>query len=290
MKKNRVNYITSITMIIAFLATCLNGYSQDKKAKIEKADKKYELSIAVGGPFSFINYRTPQETVLGNGFSADIRYSYYLNEGLSVNLGVEYQTYSSATKSGFVTGQYAATDADNESFQFRYKAANFREEQKLGYVNIPVGIQFETSGKTKLYLGAGAKIGFAVNGTYETTIENLTTSGYYPQYNVELFNPAFAGFGNTANINTGKQDLSTEISYSATIEAGVKQSIGSNKSIYIGLYLDYGLNNIYEKQSKNVVQYNPEIPVALSYNTVLNSAYDDVKLLSYGLKLRFALR
>lgn len=277
-------------MIIAFLTVCLNGYSQDKKAKVEKVEKKYELSIAVGGPFSFLNYNAPQEVVLGNGFNAGIRYSYYLNKGLSVGVGVEYQTYSSAAKSGLVAGQYAATDAENESFEFRYKAANFREEQKLGYVNIPIGIQFETPGTTKLYVGAGAKIGFAVNGTYETTIENLTTSGYYPQYNVELFAPAFAGFGSTANVNSGKKDLNTEISYSATIEAGLKQEIGSKKSIYIGLYLDYGLNNIYEKESKNVVQYNPEIPVALNYNTVLNSAYDDVRLVSYGLKLRFALR
>jgi hypothetical protein len=284
MKKNRSNYIASLTIrITLFLVLCLNSYGQDKKQ---------EFSVSLGGPFSFPNYGAGQEVVQGNGFSAGLRYSYYLNTGLSVGIGVEYQTYSATAKSGLFTAQYTTTDAENESFQFRYKATNLREEQNLGYINIPIGIQFETDGNSKLYLGAGAKIGFAVNGTYETTMQNLTTSGYYPQYNVELFAPAFAGFASTNDIKTGKQDLKTDVSYSITAETGFKQLIGKNKSIYIGIYLDYGLNNIYNHDSaKNLVQYHPEVPVNFEYNSILDSpSATDVQLLSYGLKLRYAMR
>lgn len=269
--------------IALFLLTCLNSYSQEKKQ---------EFSVSLGGPFSFLNYNHSLEVVAGNGFNAGLRYSYYLNRGLSIGLGVEYQTYSSTAKYGSITGQYNTVDAESESFQFRYKATNLREKQNVGYLNIPIGIQFETDGTSKLYLGAGAKIGFSVNGTYETTMQNLTTSGYYPQYNVELFAPAFAGFASTNDIKAGKQDLKTDISYSITAETGFKQLIGKNKSIYIGVYLDYGLNNIYDRDSsKNLVQYNPEIPVNFGYNSVLDSpGSDDVQLLSYGLKLRYAIR
>ena len=277
------NYITPLSSTIAFLLlVCLNGYGQNKKQ---------EFSVSLGGPFSFMTYSIDQESVQGNGFNAGLRYSYYLNQGLSIGLGVEYQKYNSTAKSGFYTGQYTTMDAENESFQFRYKATNLREEQNLGYINIPIGIQFETDGTSKLYLGAGAKIGFAVNGTYETTMQNLTTSGYYPQYNVELFAPAFAGFASINDVKAGKQDLKTEVSYSITAEAGFKQVIAKRQSVYIGVYLDYGLNNIYNQEGyKNLVQYNPEIPVDFKYNSVLDSpAAGDVKLLSYGLKLRYAI-
>lgn len=282
MKKYISNPIKSLT-IAGLLIICLNSYGQDKKQ---------EISISVGGPFSFLKYNSAAETVPGNGVNAGIRYSYYLNEGLSIGIGVEYQTYNSDAKFGYLAGQYMTTDAEDENFQFRYKATNLREEQKLGYINIPIGIQFETPGTSQLYVAAGAKIGFATSGTYETKMQNLTTSGYYPQYNVELFSPAFAGFASTDNVSAGKQDIDTDVSYSATFETGLKQKIGDRSAIYIGVYLDYGLNNIYDKNNnKNLVQYNPELPVQLQYSSVLETPYaNDVRLVSYGLKLRFALR
>ncbi|MBS7229459.1 outer membrane beta-barrel protein [Flavobacterium psychroterrae] len=282
MKKYIRNYIASTAMITVLLG-CLNSYGQDKKQ---------ELSISVGGPGSFLKYNTPGDVVPGNGINAGIRYSYYLSESLSLGIGAEYQTYKSDVKFSSISGRYAATDAENENFQFRYTANGLRETQKLGYINIPVSIQFETPGTTQLYLAAGAKVGFAVNGTYESKMENLTTSGFYPQYNVELFSPAFAGFARTNNVQTAKEDLDTEVSYSATFETGVKQKIGDKSAIYIGVYLDYGLNNIYDKSSnKNFIQYAPELPVQLQHNSVLESPFaNDVRLVSYGLKLRFAIR
>ena len=282
MKKNITNSIKSLAAA-ALLIICLDSYGQDKKQ---------EISISLGGPFSYLDYLPQAQVVAGNGFSAGLRYSYYLNETVSIGVGVEYQTYRSDFKSAFLSGQYTTTDAENDSFQFRYKATNLREEQNLGYINIPIGIQYETPGTSQLYLAGGFKIGFAANGKYETKIQNLTTSGYYPQYNVELFAPAFAGFASTDNIQTSKQDLDTDVSYSATFETGLKQKIGSRSSLYIGVYLDYGLNNIYDKnESKNLIQYNPELPVQLGYNSILDSSYmTDVILVSYGIKLRYALR
>ncbi|MEZ0129774.1 outer membrane beta-barrel protein [Flavobacterium sp. LBUM151] len=284
MKKYIHNPIKSLASIAALLIICLNSYGQDNKQ---------EISVYVGGPFSFLKYHSIGEVEKGNGINAGIRYSYYLNEGLSIGIGAEYQTYNTDSKFGFVTGQYAATDAEDENFLFRYRATNIREEQKLGYINVPVGIQFETPGRSsKLYLAAGFKVGFAVSGTYETKMQNLTTSGYYPQYNVELFSPAFAGFASTDNLVAGKKDIDTDVAYSTTFETGLKQKIGDRSWIYLGVYLDYGLNNIYDKDNnKNLVEYHPELPVQLQYNSVLETPYtNDIRLVSYGLKLRFALR
>ncbi|KLT69333.1 MULTISPECIES: outer membrane beta-barrel protein [unclassified Flavobacterium] len=283
MKKYIINYITSLSMITALLGSVLNSFGQDKK---------HEFSIAVGGPSSFLDYKTSGQLVEGNGFSAGLRYAYYLSENLSIGIGAEYQSYNTDAKFQTISGRYAATDSEKESFQFRFRATNLREEQKLGYINVPLHIQFETPGTTKLYVAAGAKIGFAINGSYESTIQNLTTSGYYPQYNVELFGPAFAGFGSTNNVKVGKQDLNAEVSYSVTFETGVKQIIGDKSSIYLGAYLDYGLNNVYDRNtSKHLVQYNPGTTAQLEHNTVLDSPFtNDVRLVSLGLKLRFAIR
>lgn len=284
MKKQITNYIASIPLIVTFLGLSLSSYGQEKK---------HEISVAVGGISSFMQEDLPAGGLTpGNGFNAGLRYSYYLNKGLSLGVGVEYQLYKSGASFESVSGQYKTADIEDESFEFRYTATNLREEQQLSYINIPVSIQFETPGTTKLYVAAGAKIGFAVSGSYEAKMDNLTTTGYYPQYNVELPSPAFAGFGSFDNVKESKQDLDTKVSYSATFETGIKQIIGQKNAIYLGVYLDYGLNNIYDKKDTNIIQYSNEIvPVKLQYNTVLNSSYTDkLTLVSYGLKLRFAIR
>lgn len=284
MKKHITNSITSIPFIVTFLGLSLSSYGQESK---------HEFSVAVSGVSSFMQYELRSgELTPGNGFSAGIRYSYYLNQGLSLGIGAEYQLYKSAVSLGSVSGQYTTTDIEDESFEFRYRATELREQQKIAYINIPIAIQFETPGTTKLYLAAGAKIGFAASGSYEAQIGNLTTTGYYPQYNVELSAPEFAGFASTDNLKEGKQDFDTKISYSATFETGVKQIIGEKSSLYLGAYFDYGLNNIYDKKDQNIIQYSNEtVPVKLQYNTVLNSAYaNKMTLVSYGLKLRFAIR
>lgn len=274
-------YIKSLAIIAALFAAS-HSYGQDKKQ---------EFSISLGGPFSFIK-SSGGEYVSGNGVNAGLRYSYYLNEGLSLGVGVEYQTYTSDSKFSSIFGQYNTVDPEDEAFQFRYRLTNLREEQKLAYINVPINIQFETPGTSKLYVAAGAKIGFASSGTYSSTIANSTTSGYYPQYNVELFSPAFAGFASVNNLKTPEKDLDTKVSYSATFETGLKQELGNRNSFYIGAYLDYGLNDIYDKKdNKNLVQYNADVPVELKYNSVFDSGgARNMRLVSYGIKLRFAIR
>lgn len=107
-----------------------------------------------------------------------------------------------------------------------------------------------------------------------------------------MFNPTFAGFASTDDVRASKQDLETEISYSATFETGLKQLIGKRNSIYVGVYLDYGLNDIYNKnKGKDLVEYHAEIPVTFQTNSVYDSGLvRDMRLVSYGLKLRFAMR
>lgn len=271
-----------MSVMISLLLVSENSYSQEKK---------HEVSAVIGGVFSFIDYDLNQGNLAkGDGISIGLRYSYYLNTSFSLGLGADYQSYNSSTNFVSINEEYVTTDVEGESFEFRAVARNLKENQKLSYINIPITLQYESLGLTRFYMLAGAKVGFLTNGKRQTTIDNLTTSGYYPQYNAELFGPAFVGFGSFDNLNVDKQDLDTKIAYSAIVESGIKQILGAKQSIYIGFYLDYGLNNIREKnQNKNLIEYTPDATEKLKYNSVFDSSYtDDLRLISYGVKVRFA--
>lgn len=284
MKKYNFSKFTVNSVIVALMLT---GFTT-----IYAQQEKHEFSLYAGGVFSSIYYDLENgQADHEHGVQLGLKYSYYLNDSWSIGVGAEYQTYNTKAQFDYVSGNYDAVDFENDPFEFRYDMKGYRENQKLHYVNIPVTIQFETGdGITDFYIAAGAKVGFAVKGEYETGINSLSTSGYYPQYNAELFGPAFMGFDSFYDVKTGKQELKTKIAWSGTLESGVKQYIGEHNSFYIGLFVDYCFNAVADNKKENIVDYpSDEMPVSLHYNSVINSSYSkDVRLIGYGAKLRFA--
>lgn len=254
--------------------------------------QQHQFSFAAGGLFSNINYELKSgEIKHGYGVDVGVRYAYYFNPNISIGVGVEYQNFNSSLKIDLAKDSYTTTDNEGEQFEFRYNARGLNESHSVQYITIPLTIQFEGTGYPGFYASVGAKMGFAMKGKYESTIDNLSTSGYYSQYDAELFDPQFAGFGNFGKISQGEQDLDFNMSYIATVEGGIKRYINTTSALYIGLYLDYGLNNILEKDGDTpIVEYKEKIPVNFSYNSVLESTYTkDVKLMAYGIKVRYAI-
>ncbi len=279
--KKRIYSIKSF-LAIALMICSNQSYCQDER---------HEFSISAGGVYSALSYKFENgHTDKEHGGTFGVRYSYYINDNWSIGLGAEYQSYKTIAKSSYFEGSYNTTDYENDLFEFRYAATAYRENQELQYINIPLALQFETGDDVRFYIAAGVKAGFAVNAEYETEIGNVTTSGYYPEYDAELFGPQFMGFGNFGDIKPGKKELETEMAWSGTLETGVKQYIDDNKSFYIGLFADYSLNSIAKNKEENVINYpTAQYPADLQYNSVINSSVTgNVRLIAYGIKLRLA--
>lgn len=222
-----------------------------------------------------------------------IRYSYSISDAWSIGLGADYQKYGATARFDNVSGAYATTDVEGESFEFRYSALGFKEKQNLQYANIPLTVQFETTDddEVRFYISGGVKAGIVIKSEYETSMANLSTSGYYPQYNGELFGPTFMGFGQFSEVRGGKQELDTKLAWSGTLETGFKQAFGKNGWAYLGLFVDYSFSSIYDKGNRELVEYPQSAPVALKYNSVLDTnKTGDPKLLAFGFKFRLAIR
>lgn len=265
------------------------------------AQEHQEISVYAQGPFSKLDYelmgsKSDMESSFGVGLG--IQYAYKLSENWSLGIAAQYSSFEGKASIANLQDAYAATDAEEEDFEFRYTATNYVEKQYLNYVNIPISIRYMSSGTTiRFYAATGFNIGFDIGATYDATADHLATSGYYEQYNVELKDPQFMGFGDF-DYSTGKKDLNVKNRYALHLESGIRFPIDNGTFYQLGVYVDYGLNDLNEERgTQNVIGYNAEEPTSFRSNSLFNATrksdnqpyIKEAKSLSFGLKIAYGL-
>lgn len=233
-----------------------------------------------------------------SGYQVGVGYRYYLNPKWSLGSGLEYQYYKTNMHLATLSDRYNTVDLEGDSFEYRYTATGFSENQKMHYLAIPLNIQFETTGPTSWYANVGMKVGFNLSANYETSIDELKTSGYYPQWNVELHDPTFIGFGTWSDFNPRKQDLNVKTQFMLTAESGIKLQMNAKNNLYVGLYMNYGLNDLKQSNgNQNPIVYNTNNPEEPILNSLLYASdskgasyLSKYNLFSFGIKLNWSFK
>lgn len=261
--------------------------------------EKHEFLIYGGGAMSSLNYISKEMNVnKGTGGQFGVGYNLFFSSSFGIGIGAEMSIYTSKALLDMLSEKYAARDRYNESFEFRSKVYNYQEEQRATYINIPLMLNFQSSGVNRFYIGLGAKVGLPVSGQYKTSGATFVNSGYYKFENVEYTTQEFMGFGSF----TGKEvkgDLSFKTACFATAEMGVKLKLHGGLLLYTGIYAEYGFNNILKNKAvRDFVEYNVASSSNFKTNSVLASQFDlngtrttfveKANLLSVGVKIKIA--
>lgn len=260
---------------------------------------KHEFSIYGGGGLSTLLYE-PAFGKQSNGFGglAGLGYTLFFNNYFGIGTGAEIAFYNANIKSASFLSESQAIDMDGNAFLYKSNLNNFQEEQTATSINIPLMLNLQTGGYHRFYAALGAKLGIPFKADYNSSVGEITTSGYYEFENFEYTDMAFLGFGTFSNEIEGKGDLKFKLAYLASAELGMKWSLSRNTALYTGFYADYGLNNI-AKREGGVGVYNAENPQDIGFNSVLASQHkktngksdnfaDKVSPLAVGVKIKLA--
>ncbi|WP_072318795.1 outer membrane beta-barrel protein [Sinomicrobium oceani] len=284
--KNTVAFISPILLTLVMVLVSARGMAQNHN----------EVSVYISGPFQSLRTDAGSGGAYHarNGGSLGIGYGYAFSENWSVLLHAEVQFYSSAISYGQFSDAYETTDIEGDTFEFRYTFSGYKEKQKAYFVEIPLMLQYTSPGvNTRFYAAAGVGIGFSVDATYSADYSKLSTSGYYSQWDAELQAPKFMGFGNFGKGSVASRDLELKNTYMLKLETGIKQVLNDKNALYLGVYLNYGLNDLSEDKSAtaSVLTYQTDNPSEFDINTLLYSGNtrSDSKLraVGFGLKLRY---
>ena len=229
------------------------------------------------------------------GYSFGIGYNQYFNDNWSIGLGLSYFKTDLTFAASHIKGTSLEVDMEGDPFEFRYNTGYFEESVVWQSVRIPLTVQFETPGVVRWYLRTGVLYGLQLgNSKYRQEWNNLTTSGYYPEWDAELTGPEFAGFGSMGNKRT-EGTVKLRNTFSWVLETGVKQTLNTGNSLYLGLFFEMGLNDMRPSTVAETqpVEYTPNLDQPLTLHSVLNqSQYKENNIMPsmFGFKIRYGFQ
>jgi outer membrane protein OmpA-like peptidoglycan-associated protein len=257
------------------------------------AQAQHEFSVVGGGGLSTLPSGLSQGTrEAGFGGSLGVGYSYHLSPHWSVVTGAEALLLRAGVRAFDLHDNYPANDGAVD-FEFRYTARNFREQQQSLMAVIPLMLRYHAGRTGRYYAALGGKIGLPLSSRSEVRVDGFETRGYYPDWNVELNEPAFMGFGAFAGVSAD-ETLPLKTAFLLSAEAGVKWPLGAGH-LYTGISFDYGLNNIAGAPQERSLPYRADNPPAFQPHSLLASsagatgAYTDKVIpLAAGVRVRWA--
>ena len=268
------------------------------------AQHDHEFSLHGGGGLSTLHYKvTVGDQKFGLGAPFGLGYHLFFSPNWGLGTGVELAFYNARFKVNNLNISYNTFDHDGDPFEFRSTVNHYKEKQHAMLLQIPLMLQFQTNkidSKRQFFAALGGKAGFpmSINGK-DSNKASLFNAGYYEDGHHDT--QASMGFGNFYG-KKGKGDLNFKTAFFLSAETGFKWMLREKMSLYAGIYVDYGLNNVIKRQSlaslPSFVDYNGANPTAFAVNSIINSQYrqggaphaftEKIRPIAAGIKLRLA--
>jgi hypothetical protein len=256
-----------------------------------------ELSVNIGAGISTLQYNPSMgKKDAGWGERIGIGYTYFLSSQWGITTGLDLAFYNSKMTADRMQLEYLISTPQGltDNFYLRADYAGYEEKQKTAFLQLPVMAQFQMPVQRNFfYISGGLKIGFPLSGTYQSSIQTLTMTGYSDYTGQVYENMPEYGF-DTYSGTQASSDLDLNMAYILALETGMKWRLSEKSSLYTGIYLDYGLNNIC-KATQNLIVFNSDFTRDYQYNSSLhsqsegNSLVGKVYPLSIGIKIRLGL-
>lgn len=200
-------------------------------------------------------------------FNGGLEFNYYSDKYnfLIVGARINFTSY----KSEFRLNMYSQhplkglTDADGDSYYLQANGKSFSEITELNFIEIPIFVKFrfgfrKISYLNHIYFSLGPVFSYGISNTV-TTNGNYTYEGYYPEYNVLLYDiPQYDYYTDIESKSTPKSNIKS-INIAGLVEMGINFPI-------IGEKLNMNLALIYQQGFANLSEGNESYLLTHGYN------------------------
>lgn len=213
-----------------------------------------------------------------SGVTLNSSFGYFFNKHLGLRTGVGIQTFNSISNVNFMESQ-PMFDSEGDLFEHRTYYSGLVEDASLVFLDLPLIGMFRLpiGKKFNLLLSAGAKFQIPISTEYSSK-GIITTTGYFSQWDVELTDLPQYGFQSSQVDYKGAYTLKK--TWTGLAELGGLYQLSARKSMYAGVYFNYGLSNILNPSALPIMQLDG------TYSGILNSTQTNrLEVNSVGLKI-----
>ena len=229
----------------------------------EYSGKGHYLQGYAGVGYSKLGYKPAHalDASKGNiGATVGLNYAYYFHENWGITVGVGFDYYGDRAVIGDCYEWEGQGDSDGEQYTHRVYGHEWTEAQRIGLVNIPVGIQmmYPLSKKEqplKIYAGAGVQVGLPVWKTYNLKSGNIEHRGWYPQWEMEIHDLTDRDFYHEGVQNFDQSAKALQLSSVAVgvyADLGLAIPVAEQWDIMVGAFAKVTCNNMYNGSGKDL--------------------------------------
>ena len=189
-----------------------------------------------------------------NAFGVDFGYTFWKQgaNSLEANIGLGYRMASATFDVAPMSFSYnapASADEDGNPYIRHTDLSAMRQKTSLGYLNIPIYLQYQY--RIVKWLGVHADVGFGLGfrcaGSTGSTSGTATSYGVYPEYDDLVIKADYLnGFGerSLSAASTGKAEMKG-FAASVMCGAGFEFYVANPVSIDLGIRYNAGLTDVF---------------------------------------------
>lgn len=204
-----------------------------------------------------------KETTAGYrlGGALKVGYVYALTDHFGIGSGIEFSQYKQVVSLFEPSGSLSNFEVDESTSAFVYTvtASNYKEQQTLHAIQVPLFVQYKTSINKGVDFNfrAGAKYFLPMSYKINASASSVKGSAYYPDVNLTIDDLPEYGFGTQSNYSaSGKYETKGVVM--SMFELGFTFDIGKKNAIYAAMFLEKGYGSIVKQDNnESFIGYNP---------------------------------
>lgn len=298
-------------LLVRYCDSILHTQERIDRQQVEKqvateekpADQGSSLQFYLGGAYSSMGYRLQDGKNLGHiGGEASVRYAYFFTPEWGLSVGVDFSTYGSRGKLNTLLQWDGQIDTDGESYNHRAITHDWKEDQRTYMLSIPLTAQYQHrfNDKIGIFAALGGFVGLPVSSNYRLVSGALEHRGYYPQWNLELYDLSNHDFytehiGEAFSTEPKKLSLK-QISAGIKMDLGVIVPLNDKIDLFAGVYGSVVCNDLQSEQHElgwqqtGFTDYRQHAFMP-TYEGIVNSTYTDaVRPWNVGIKVGIHFR
>lgn len=243
-------------LIVMSFTLCVNVSAKYHSSPHYSHVNYFSVNGSLG--YSTLIENFPELNTLG-GLGGHIGFGYELRtKGFWLNTGLEFQFLQASSTLNISGTDKRVWDTQGKEVLYHYNFDTFHDSQRFCFANVPLLLGYYYYG---FYVGAGAKIGYAITASESCNLK-YSTSGTYSKY--------LDDFEKMANHDYSTYSVSNHENLGNTLKFSVIGEIGydilawareANKTehhgLKIGAFAEYGfLNIINSKEEKSLYEIN----------------------------------